>query len=98
MDQAQQLAGVLRDSGRALAATLDGLERLSGVEQRLDEIRTLEREGDRLYRDALAALFDNAIDPMFVLRWKDIYGALEAGIDSCRTAGNRIESIVVKHS
>ena len=98
MDQSQQLAGVLRDSGRALAATLDGLERLSGVEERLEEIRTLEREGDRLYRDALAALFDNAIDPMFVLRWKDIYDALEAGIDSCRTAGNRIESIVVKHS
>ncbi len=35
---------------------------------------------------------------MFVLRWKDIYGALEEGIDRCRTAGNSIESIVVKHS
>jgi uncharacterized protein len=98
MEQAQQLAGVLRDSGRALCAALDGLEKLEGVAERLDEIRDLEREGDRLYRGALASLFDNAIDPMFVLRWKDIYGALEEGIDRCRTAGNRIESIVVKHS
>ena len=35
---------------------------------------------------------------MFVLRWKDIYSALEEGIDRCRTAGHSIESIVVKHS
>jgi uncharacterized protein len=98
MEQSQQLAGVLRDSGRALSAALDGLERLDGVDERLTEIRGLEQEGDRIYRSALASLFDGAIDPMFVLRWKDIYSALEEGIDRCRTAGNSIESIVVKHS
>ena len=98
MEQAQELAGVLRDSGRALCSALDGLEKLDGVDERLGEIRDLEREGDRLYRGALASLFDNAIDPMFVLRWKDIYNALEEGIDRCRTAGNSIESLVVKHS
>ena len=98
MEQAQELAGVLRDSGRALAGALDGLETLEQVDERLVEIRELEREGDRIYRGALTSLFDNAIDPMFVLRWKDIYGALEEGIDRCRTAGNSIESIVVKHS
>jgi uncharacterized protein len=98
MEQAQQLAGVLRDSGRALSAALDRLERLDGVDERLAEIRELEQEGDRIYRSALASLFDNAIDPMFVLRWKDIYDALEEGIDRCRTAGNSVESLVVKHS
>ena len=98
MVQAQQLAGVLRDSSRALCAALDGLEKLDGVEERLSEIRELEQEGDRIYRAALTSLFDGAIDPMFVLRWKDIYSALEEGIDRCRTAGNSIESIVVKHS
>ncbi len=98
MEQAQQLAGVLRDSSRALAGALDGLEKLDGVDERLREIRELEQEGDRIYRAALASLFDNAIDPMFVLRWKDIYSALEEGIDRCRTAGNSVESIVVKHS
>ena len=98
MEQAQALAGVLRDSGRELAAALDDLEGLEGVQEHLDRIRELEREGDRIYRGALAALFDGAIDPMFVLRWKDIYGALEEGIDRCRAAANSVESIVVKHS
>lgn len=98
MEQAQQLAGVLRDSARALSGALDDLEGLEGVEVRLAEIRELEQEGDRIYRAALASLFDGAIDPMFVLRWKDIYSALEEGIDRCRTAGHSVESIVVKHS
>ncbi len=98
MSQAQQLAGVLRDSSRALSGALDSLETLDGVDERLAEIRELEQEGDRIYRGALASLFDGAIDPMFVLRWKDIYAALEEGIDRCRTAGHSVESIVVKHS
>ena len=98
MEQAQALAGVLRDSGRELAAALEDLERLEGIDEHLAELRWLEQEGDRIYREALRSLFDGAIDPMFVLRWKDIYEALEEAIDRCRAAGNSIESIVVKHT
>ena len=98
MEQAQQLAGVLRDSGREVAAALEDLESLAGIDEHLDEIRRLEREGDQIYRSALACLFDGAIDPMFVLRWKDIYAALEEAIDRCHAAANSIESIVVKHT
>jgi len=98
MEQAQELAGVLRDSGRTLCSALDGLESLDGVEEHLAEIRRLEQEGDRIYRGAVGALFGGAIDPMFVIRWKDIYAALEEAIDRCRAAGNSLESIVVKHT
>jgi uncharacterized protein Yka (UPF0111/DUF47 family) len=98
MEQAQALAGVLRDCGRELAAALDDLECLAGIEEHLDAIRRLEQEGDRIYRGALADLFRGSIDPMFVLRWKDIYAALEEAIDRCRSASNSIESIVVKHA
>lgn len=98
MEQAQDLAGVLRDCGRELGAALDDLEALEGIDEHLAEIRRLEQEGDQIYRGALASLFDNAIDPMFVLRWKDIYAALEEAIDRCRSAANSIESIVVKHT
>ena len=98
MEQAQELAGVLRDSVRSLARALDGLESLDGVDAHLSDVRRLEQEGDAIYRRALAALFDGAIDPMFVIRWKDIYAALEEAIDRCRSAGNSLESIVVKHT
>lgn len=98
MEQAQQLAGILRDSARAMCRALEGLENLDGIEGHLGDVRRLEQEGDRVYRAALAALFDGAIDPMFVIRWKDIYSALEEAIDRCRAAANSVESIVVKHT
>lgn len=98
MEQAQALAGVLRDSGRALAAALDSLEGLDGIDAHLRHVRKLEQEGDEIYRAGLAALFDGAIDPMYVLRWKDIYSGLEEAIDRSRSAANSIQSIVVKHS
>lgn len=98
IEQAQALAGVLRDCGRELSAALDDLEELEGIEEHLARVRELEQEGDRIYRGALAALFQGSIDPMFVLRWKDIYDALEEAIDRSRSAANWLESIVVKNS
>lgn len=98
MEQAQALAGVLRDCCRELSAALEDLETLEGIEEHLKAIRRLEGEGDQIFRSALAALFRDAIDPMFVLRWKDIYEALEEGIDRSKAAANYIESIIVKHA
>ena len=87
-----------RQRPRRWLGALDGLERLEGVDDHLAEIRRLEQEGDRSTAARSRRLFDGAIDPMFVIRWKDIYAALEEAIDRCRSAGNSLESIVVKHT
>ena len=46
--------------------------------------------------DAIASLFDNGIDPMVVIRWKDIFEALEAAIDACETVAHVLEGITLK--
>jgi uncharacterized protein Yka (UPF0111/DUF47 family) len=61
-------------------------------------VNRLENEGDRILREALASLFANGIDPMVVIRWKDIFERMEQAIDACETAANILESIVVKHA
>jgi uncharacterized protein Yka (UPF0111/DUF47 family) len=67
------------------------------VQTALVELKRLEDEGDSVLRDALAALFrDDRIDPLIVIRWKDIYEALERALDACETAANVIANIVVK--
>jgi uncharacterized protein len=48
-------------------------------------------------REALAALFEHGIDPMLVIRWKDIFERLEDAIDSTETAANILEGIVIKN-
>ena len=52
----------------------------------------------RISRDAVAALFTDAIDPMFVIRWKDIFAVLESAIDATEDAAQILEGIVIKNS
>jgi predicted phosphate transport protein (TIGR00153 family) len=82
-----------------LATACDNLKGMRGVQQALVELKSLEDQGDRVLRDALASLFrDGRIDPLIVIRWKDIYEALERGLDACETAANVIANIVVKNA
>jgi hypothetical protein len=98
MEQAQELADVLRDSGQALARSLRALERGEDAQGDVAHIRRLEREGDRIYRRSLAALFDGGIDPMLIIRWKDVFGILEDAIDRCRSAANILQGILVRQA
>jgi predicted phosphate transport protein (TIGR00153 family) len=98
MEQAQDLSQVLRASCVHLAAALSQLERFGDFHHELVEVNRLENEGDRILREALASLFANGIDPMVVIRWKDIFERMEQAIDACETAANILESIVVKHA
>ena len=97
MEQAQAMAEVLVKSCEQLAAALADLRGFEGLEQYWIEIHRLENDGDRLYRDAVAALFANGIDPMVVIRWKDIFTVLERAIDATETAAHILEGIVIKN-
>ena len=80
-----------------LAVACDNLKGMRGVQEALVQVKAHEDEGDRVLRDALAALFrDEGIDPLIVIRWKDIYEGLERALDACETAANVIANILVK--
>jgi len=95
-EQAIALADVLKQAGHELAAALASLQRPQELRPRVVALYDLEHEGDRLERGALSSLFDGGIDPMVVIRWKDIYERLEAAIDACHHAGNALEGLLVK--
>jgi uncharacterized protein len=95
-EQAIALASVLERAGAELAAALSKLRRPLELRPHVVALYELEHEGDRLERDALSALFDGGIDPMVVIRWKDIYQRLEAAIDASHHAGNTLEGLLVK--
>ena len=82
-----------------LAIACDNLKGMRGVQAALVELKRLEDEGDRVLRDALASLFrDERIEPLIVIRWKDIYEALERALDACETAANVVANILVKNA
>jgi uncharacterized protein Yka (UPF0111/DUF47 family) len=96
MDQATQMADVLVSCGEQVALALSALTGEGELGPALREIHRLENEGDRISRDAVAALFHHGIDPMVVIRWKDIFEALEAAVDSCETVAHVLEGIALK--
>ena len=98
MDQAIRLARVLKDSCRQIAEAIPRLRGFRDISHYTVEINRLENEGDRITREAVASLFDGGIDPMVVIRWKDIFERLEAAIDAAERAANIIEGIVIKNS
>jgi predicted phosphate transport protein (TIGR00153 family) len=96
---AVEQCGVIVRACEQLTFACDNLKGLRGVQEALIELKSLEDEGDRILRDALAALFrGDGIDPLIVIRWKDIYEALERALDACETAANVIANIVVKNA
>ena len=98
MDQSIRLARVLRDASQQIAEAMPRLRGFRDISHYTVEINRLENEGDRIVREAVAALFDGGIDPMVVIRWKDVYERLEAAIDATEKAANILEGIVIKNS
>jgi uncharacterized protein len=98
MEQATALTKVLVASCEQLALGLEKLPSFKDLDKYWIEIHRLENDGDRISRDAVASLFSNGIDPMVVIRWKDMFAVLEEAIDATETAAQIIEGIVIKNS
>jgi uncharacterized protein len=98
MSQAQELAKVLHASARQIAEAMPRLRGFKDISHYTVEINRLENDGDRITREAIASLFDNGIDPMVVIRWKDIFERLEEAIDATEHVANILEGIVIKNS
>jgi predicted phosphate transport protein (TIGR00153 family) len=98
MDQAIGLADTLGAAGGQVAAAMASLEDPAAATPYLREIKRLENEGDRLLRDGLSALFEGGVDPMMVIRWKDIFERVEDGIDACDRVAHVLRGIAVKRA
>jgi hypothetical protein len=98
MEQANALADVLVRSCEQLNGALGDLRGFKDLDHYWIEIHRLENDGDRISRDAVASLFANGIDPMVVIRWKDIFAVLERAIDATETSAHILEGIVIKNA
>ena len=95
---AVEQCGIIVRACEQLATACENLKGMRGVQEALVQVKAYEDEGDRVLRDALAALFrDEGIDPLIVIRWKDIYEALERALDACETTANVIANILIKN-
>jgi len=62
------------------------------------EVKKMEEEGDAIYHEWLAKLFDGQTEALAVMKWKEIYDTLEKTLDQAEDVANVLESIAIKHS
>jgi predicted phosphate transport protein (TIGR00153 family) len=66
--------------------------------KRCVEINRLENRGDRLYRSAMAELFDDSADIAGLIKWREIYNHMESVIDRCEDIANTLEGVSIKYA
>ncbi len=97
MEEAQGLCNLLVEATHQIQQAMPRLRTFDSIRHYTVEVNRLENEADRLSRSAIAGLFEGGIDPMVVIRWKDIFERLEDAIDACEMVANILEGIVIKN-
>ena len=97
-EEARRLAAIIAEQSVELVAALRRLDGLKGLEPHLKAVHDLEHEADGLSRAAVARLFREAGDPLEVIKWRDLYAALEDAIDAAEDAAEAIERMNHKAS
>ena len=69
------------------------------IKEKVITVNRLENEADIFFREVVGKMFraDN-IDPLEIVKWKDIYQRFENTIDSCEDVVNIIEGVVMKNA
>lgn len=99
--EARALARVLVDSTLAVQEAVRQLRKLPRLDNVLGlcvEINRLEDQADQIYREALAQLFKSGLDPLVVIKWKEIYEFIESATDCCEDVADMVEVIVLENA
>ncbi len=71
--------------------------KLNHMSQIYIDVHSLENEADEILYNALSELFKSK-DPIYIIKYKEVYEILGAITDKCEDIANVIESVVVKHA
>jgi predicted phosphate transport protein (TIGR00153 family) len=94
----RELARILGDQTAQVEKAMIALRDKKVIAASTAEIDRLEHDGDVVYQDAILKLFEHEKDPIQVIKWKELYGYLEAATDRCEDIGNVLDGISVKHA
>jgi uncharacterized protein len=96
-----EFSTIIEKSVRALASAIEGLSNSKRPQTVIDhciEVNRLENIGDTMRDAILGKLFETAHDPIFLIKWKEIYQFAETVLDICEDVAHIVESIIVKQA
>ncbi len=100
-DKVKELADVIVQAAveveKAISEMHDRIDR-NKLFRRCVEINRLENIGDSVYRSAIAELFANSTDFVYIIKWREIYEHMETAIDRCEDVANILEGVALKYA
>ncbi len=96
-----QFADIIDKSVTVLARAVKGLRDSKKPAAILDdciEVNRLENSGDQLRDFVISKLFDEATDPIYLIKWKEVFQGAETVLDKCEDVANVVETILVKQA
>jgi uncharacterized protein len=97
-DPAVELGRMIDESCKALARAFDSLKHKKPVWDDCIEVNRLENEADAVERTVLAKLFSSQIDPLTLIKQKEVLEVLEGATDRCEDVADVIQNVAVKNS
>lgn len=97
-DGAIQLGKMIDDSCQALARALGALRDREPVWDHCIEVNRLENEADAVERTLVGNLFSASIDPLSLIKQKEVFEVLEAATDMCEDVADVMQNVAVKNS
>ncbi len=95
-EEARQMVSILVGEAVELLAALRKLEGGKDIAPHLETVHDLEHRADGLSRSAIGRLFRDRLDPLEVIKFRDLYSTLEEAIDAGEDAAEVIERILAK--
>ncbi len=89
---------VLRRCAELTAQAMPRLRSMKDLADYWVEVNRLENEADKTYRKLLAEMFNGGMDPIELMKLKDVVDALESAADSFERVANLVETIALKES
>ncbi len=99
-DVTQDFANIISKSIKALNKAIYGLRDMKDIRSLTEAcvlINSYENEGDDTLDKGMMHLFSSNINPVEIIKKKDLYQMLEIVTDKCEDAANVIESIIIKY-
>ena len=100
-ERARELADIIVQAATEVEKAVGGLRHRSELKKILErcvEINRLENMADRVFRAAMAELFEDNVDITQVIKWREIYEQMESATDRCEDVANVLEGVALKHA
>ena len=97
-EPAVELGRMINESCKALSRALAAMRDKKPVWDDCIEVNRLENEADAVERTVLAKLFSSQIDPLTLMKQKEVFELLEATTDLCEDVADVIQNVAVKNS